>query len=85
MIAAGNDESDLQSHMKDDWHYDANPATWPNMMSRVDRILIINLDKYSPESLKNAEQFLVDMLHVEVNKPFNKEDAVTAMLKLERE
>jgi len=84
LITDSRNERDLQSHMEYDWQHDVDPATWPNMVSRVGRILIVNLDDYSPESRKQAEQFLVDMLHLEVNKPFSREDAVTAVLKLSR-
>ena len=85
LIINGRDERNLQNHMEDDWRHDVDPTTWPNMVSRVGRILIVNLDADSPEVRNRAEQFLIDMLHLEVNKPFNREDAVSAVLKLSRE
>lgn len=85
LIIGGRDERNLQNHMEDDWRHDVDPAIWPNMVSRVGRILIVNLDADSPEVRNRAEQFLINMLHLEVNKPFNREDAVSAVLKLSRE
>ena len=85
LIIGGQGERNIQNHMEDDWRHDVDPATWPNMMSRVGRILIVNLDADSPATRKRAEQFLIDMLHLEVNKSFNREDAVSAVLKLSRE
>jgi hypothetical protein len=84
LILNDKDESDLLNHMVFDWRLDADPATWPNMMSRVGRALIISMESYPLESRKRAEHFLVDMLHLEVNKPFNQEDAVTAVIRLKR-
>jgi hypothetical protein len=84
LIVNGRDDRDLLNHMEFDWRHDPDPATWANMMSRVGHTLIVGMGSYQPESRIRAEQFLVEMLHLEVNKPFNQEDAVTAILKLSR-
>lgn len=85
LIATSGGERELQSRMDLDWRTDADPATWSMMMSRVGRILMVNMESYQPDSRKRAEYFLVTMLKLEVNKPFNKVDAATALTRLGRE
>ena len=85
LILNGRNEHVLRNRMEFDWRHDTNPATWPNMMSRVGRILIVSRESAPPESRKRAEHFLIDMLDLEVNKNFTPEDAVSAIMKLKRE
>lgn len=85
LIVNGRNERELQERMKIDWRVDRNPATWPAMMNKVGRILMVNMESYQPDSKKRADQFLVTMLKLETNKPFNKEDATSALMKLSHE
>ena len=85
LIVTGGHGRELQTRMMTDWRQDADPATWPVMMSRVGRILMVNMESYLPDSRKRAEQFLVTALKLEVNKSFDREGAAAALMKLTRD
>jgi hypothetical protein len=84
VLEEGTAGHDLRSRMESDWRHDADPETWPNMVTRVGHTLIVNMGSYQPESRNKAEQFLAGALHLEANKPYSQEDAITAVLKLSR-
>lgn len=85
LVVRGKHERELQQLMENDWRTDPDPATWPTMMSKVGRILTVNMLNYLPDSQKRAENFLITMLKLETNKPFNSVDAITALTRLSRE
>lgn len=85
LVVNGKNGRELQERMEKDWRSDRHAATWPAMMSKVGRILTMNMESYLPESKERAEQFLVTMLKLETNKHFNKQDAISVLMKLSRD
>ncbi len=85
LIVNGQMDGQLEQRMEQDWQADHNAATWPTMMSKVGRILTVNMDSYLPDSKNRAQYFLITTLKLETNKPFNNEDAPSAIIKLSRD